>query len=236
MPKAKRSSIAITEANPADLLPNPWNSNHLTADAEKKLEASIARFGFIKPIIVREIEVDAEWHLQIIGGEHRAAAAERKGHATVPVLNLGRIDDARAKEISLVDNARYGADDVGELAKLLKDLGDVEALKSFMPYTDEDVSSIFSASMIDLDELKLDEEFDLKGEGEMPDLKEPSIRVPKTHTIMRFKVTVEDAERIAKLIAAAKRDFGYTASDELTNAGDALAHLLLASDEPDHGA
>ena len=234
MPKAKTATIRIGEAHPGALLPNPWNSNHLTPEAERQLEGSITRFGLFKPVIVREIEQDGEIHLQIIGGEHRAAAANRKGLKSIPIVNLGPIDDQRAKEIGLVDNARYGADDVTELAQMLKKMGDISDLSSFMPFTDEDATSIFAAGSIDLDELKMDEDFDLKEKA--PEIEEAKPgKTPRTHTVMRFKIAIGDAERIAELVAKVKREHGYTASDELTNAGDALTHLLLLTSEPNHG-
>lgn len=235
MPKAKTASISIGEAHPGTLLPNPWNSNHLTAEAERQLEESLTRFGLFKPVIVREIEEAGEILLQIIGGEHRAAAADRKGMKSIPIVNLGRIDDATAKEIGLVDNARYGADDAAELSRMLKEMGEISELSTFMPFTDEDAASIFAAGSINLDELKLDDEYDLK-DDKTPEIEEP--RAPKTartHTVMRFKVALADAERIAELLARVKKDNGYTASDDLTNAGDALVHALLTTSEPDHG-
>lgn len=235
MSKAKTATIRLGEAHPGSLLPNPWNSNHLTPEAERQLEESITRFGVFKPVIVREVEENGEILLQIIGGEHRAAAADRKGLKLIPYVNLGPIDDQKAKEIGLVDNARYGADDVTELARLLKEIGDVSELSSFMPFTDEDAASIFAAGSIDLDELKMDEEFDLKDE-KAPEIEEPrSPKTARTHAVMRFKVAIADAERIAEIIARVKKEYGYTTSDELTNAGDALSHLLLMTAEPDHG-
>lgn len=223
MPKAKKSSITITEAHPGDLLPNPWNPNHLTPEGEKKLEASIARHGFFRPIIVREIEEG----LQIIGGENRAAAAERLGYDRVPIINLGVIDDIKAKEIGLIDNARYGADDATELSSLLKELGDLAEIQTFMPFNDEDVTAIFAGASINLDDLELDNEFDLNAEETKTDEPKPE-RVPKTHTIMRFKVALADAENIARRIAETRVAQGFTASDELTNAGDALVYMLLS--------
>lgn len=223
MPKVKKSSITMTEAHPGDLLPNPWNPNHLTSESEKKLEASIARHGFFRPIIVREIEEG----LQIIGGENRAMAAERLGYDRVPIINLGVIDDIKAKEIGLIDNARYGADNATELASVLRDLGDLAEIQAFMPFTDEDVTAIFAGASINLDELELDQSFDLD-EAATPAIEEPKTeRIPKTHTIMRFKVALADAEAIAKRIGETKVAQGLTASDDLTNAGDALVHLLL---------
>lgn len=232
MSKAKKSTISSAEANPADLLPNPWNSNHLTPESERQLEASIERLGCFKPIIVREITLDGAIHLQIIGGQHRAAAAERKHFKTVPIVNLGPIDDQRAKEIGLVDNARYGADNVTELADILKSFGDLAELQSFLPYTDEDVGSIFAGLSINLDELKLDDDFNLV--ETTPEPEEPRTpKVARTHALMKFKVAIADAERIAKMIADVKVAQGFTVSDELTNAGDALAHILLTVE--DHG-
>lgn len=230
MAKAKKTEMEITQVNPSILLPNPWNSNRLTPEGEKQLETSLERFGFIKPVIAREIEVAGKIELQIIGGEHRSLVAKRKGYKTVPVVNLGPIDDKRAKEISLVDNARYGADDATDLAALLTEIGNIAEIQTFMPFTDDDVTSIFSAASIDLEELNLDEEFDLKVEEQAAQIEAAKpTKTPKTHTIMRFKVSIPDAERIAKRVADTKIAQGFTSSDELTNAGDALSHLLLAA-------
>ena len=46
---------------------------------------------------------------------------------------------------------------------------------------------------------------------------------------MRFKIAIADAERITELIARTKTEYGFTAADELTNAGDALTHTLLSA-------
>ena len=196
--------------------------------SEQKLDNSLRRFGCFKPILVREIDTKSEdgerVRHEIIGGEHRVQSAVRIGLTQVPIMNLGVIDDHQAKEISLADNARYGADDTLALAELLKDMGNAEELQDFLPFTDADISSIFSAETIDLNELELLEDFDK--DKDKPK-EEPPAKVPKTHTIMRFKVQLKDAERITAMIAEAQTHFGYTTSDDLTNAGDALAQILL---------
>jgi len=218
-------------ADPTSLLPNPWNTNRMSPDSEGKLDNSIRRFGCFKPIVVREIRVDDEGvALEIIGGEHRAQSAVRVGLDRVPIMNLGPISDKEAKEISLADNARYGADDTLELAKLLKDLGDLDEIQSYLPYADADLTSIFSASDIALDELELDDAFEGNKEKE-PEPEIPAIKAAKTHTIMRFKVPLSDAERITEMVTRIQTAHGYTAGDQLTNAGDALVHLLLTSDQ-----
>ena len=206
---------------PESLTPNPWNTNIVSPDNEAKLEESIKRFGMFKPVVVREL---ADGTLQILGGEHRAGAARRMGIKKVPVINLGRIDDQKAKEISLVDNGRYGADDTLQLAELLEGLGNADELASFMPYSESDLSSIFSSVNIALDELDLH------------DLEEQAPSVPKerpiqTHQVVRFKIPVDDASWITDLIEKAMKSQKFTDSDSLTNAGDALVYLLKKAEE-----
>jgi ParB-like chromosome segregation protein Spo0J len=211
----------VTLLSPDSLVPNPWNTNVVSPDNEAKLEESIKRFGMFKPVVVREL---ADGTLQIIGGEHRAGAAKRMGIKQIPVVNLGRIDDNKAKEISLVDNGRYGADDTLQLAELLEGLGNADELASFMPYSETDLASIFSSVNIALDDLDL------------PDLDEEKPVLPKekplqTHTVMRFKVPVDDQGWIVDLIEKTMKSQKFTEDDSLTNAGDALVFLLKQTTE-----
>lgn len=209
-------------ADPRKLRPNPWNTNVVGAENEAKLEESLKKFGMFKPVIVRELPTG---DLEILGGEHRAGAAVRLGMKDIPIVNLGPIGDKEAKQIGLVDNGRYGNDDTLQLAALLKELGDVDDLASFMPYTDQDFNNIMDAAEIDLDDLEALPELD-------PTTKPlPIPTSASTHTIMRFKVPAEDAERIAELINNVIKIHGLTDSDSLTNAGDALIHLLNGIEE-----
>ncbi|MDH8217342.1 ParB/RepB/Spo0J family partition protein, partial [Klebsiella pneumoniae] len=68
-----------------------------------------------KPILGREL-LDGTY--EILGGEHRWRAAIEHGMAAVPVTSVGVIDDNTAKQMSLVDNERYGEDDAVELQRL----------------------------------------------------------------------------------------------------------------------
>lgn len=206
-----------------ELRPCPWNTNIVTPDNEAKLEASIRRFGFFRPVVVRETD-DLPGY-EIIGGEHRWIVAKKLG-VKVPIMNLGTIDDQTAKEIMLTDNARYGVDDTISLAEFLKEMGNTDALQDFLPYTDTDIEDIFSSVDIALDDLDIEENFDSVEENDKPE-DEPVSKPPKTHTVMRFKIPLRDAERITALIAETQRDHGYTEADDLTNAGDALVHLLM---------
>lgn len=212
-----------------DLRKNAWNTNKTTPEMEQKIRRSIERNGIFKPILVRQVAGQGGY--EIIGGEHRWEQAIGLGYTEVPCVNLGEIDDLRAKEIGVIDNARYGADDTLSFADLLKELGDVGDLQDFLPYGSADLDAIFSASSIDLGELELDENFE-KDAGE-PEA--PAPKAPKTHTVMRFKVSLGDAERLTAAIAATQKANGYTTADDLTNAGDALVHLLALSPTPAAG-
>lgn len=215
MPETKPKLI---HADPRSLRPNPWNTNVVSPENELKIEESIKRFGVFKPILVRELPTGA---LEILGGEHRARVASRMGLKEVPVLTLGHIDEKQAKEIGLVDNGRYGEDDSLQLAALLRDLGTAEDLESYLPYSTEDLSSIFSSSSIALDDLDLPDDDD---DAPIPTL--PTTAAVMTHQIMRFKVPVEDAARITDLIEKTMKEQGYTGDDSYSNAGNALVHLI----------
>lgn len=204
---------------PGKLTPNPWNTNVVSPDNERKIAVSLKRFGFFKPILCREL---ADGTLQILGGEHRWQAAKNDGSfAEVPVLNLGRISDQKAKEISLVDNGRYGSDDTLRLAELLEGLGDMRDLSSFMPYDSADLESIFSASSIDLDSLEVPDEDD----HELP-AKPASTKAAQEFQVMRFKVPVGDAHEITQVIDQVMKAQRFDKDDSLTNAGMALVHVF----------
>ncbi|QIG69059.1 putative partition ParB-like nuclease protein [Rhizobium phage RHph_N1_10] len=219
----------MMELDPSSLQPNPWNTNIVTPENEAKLEESIRRLGFFRPAVVREIAIspNRENVFEILGGEHRAQVAAKLGLKLIPVVNLGFIDDLKAKEIGIADNSRYGMDDQIAFAELIKGMGNAEQLKDFLPYTEHDFTDLFTTSEIDLDSLGLDENFEKepeKDQGEEP----VQPKAPKTHTIIRYKVSNRDAEDITALIERTMKDNGFTSSDELTNAGDALVHLLFA--------
>lgn len=211
--------------DPRTIEASPWNANVVSHENEEKLRASIERNGMFKPIIVRLID-DAR--LQCIGGWHRCEQAIELDLAEVPVMNLGTISDEQAKEISLADNARYGIDDTLKLSQLLEDLNAHE-LEAVLPWTARDINAITSSLSVDIDDLDLDEPTidepdDDEGEA-------PAPKAAKTHQTLRFRNTLTDSARIAQLITKTMKEQGFTQEDDLTNAGDALAHLLLKDDD-----
>lgn len=224
MPKTYPQQLTVA---PHELRANLWNVNSVSPENEEKLTESVRQFGMFKPVIVREAP-DEKTKYEILGGEHRWLVAKNQGTTKIPIFNLGPIDDDTAKKITLADNARYGSDDVLQLADLLKSLGPAADIQVFLPFTEADISTLFATSDIALDDLELPESF------EEPAAEPKAERVPKTHTIMRFKIALADAERITEMITKTQKHQSFTASDDLTNAGDALVHLLSigATDEP----
>jgi ParB-like chromosome segregation protein Spo0J len=208
--------ILMQETDPRSLKPNPWNTNVVSPDNEAKIDASIKRLGMFKPIIVRILP---DKTLQILGGAHRRDSAIRLGMSSVPVMNLGHIDDKKAKEIGIVDNGRYGEDDTLGLAELLDSLGGADELAAFMPFTDADFSSIFASSNISLDDLELPDD-----DGSAPSA--PAPKAAQTHAVMRFKVPLGDDSTIADAIAKVQKQQGFTDEDTLSNAGNALVHII----------
>lgn len=214
--------------DPHKLRPNPWNTNIVSPENEAKISKSLKALGNFKPIIVRELRDEtSDTDYEILGGEHRWDVAIKESWPEVDVYNVGVVSDEIAKKITIADNARYGADDTLALGRLLEELGTPADLQEILPYSEADVNAIFAASHIALDELDLPEELGSKTETER---EEAPAKAPKTHTIMRFKLPIADAERITEKITRAQKDEGFTSSDELTNAGDALVHLLLGEE------
>jgi hypothetical protein len=206
-----------------ELRKNPWNTNKVSAADELKIRKSLQRNGMFKPIIVREVAGVPGY--EILGGEHRWEQAIELGVQEVPVANLGLITDKQAKEIGVIDNARYGTDDTLSFSELLKEIGDVTELQEFLPYGSEDLDAIFSASVIALDELDLENSLGVEEES----AEEPEVapaKPAKTHALMRFRIANADAERLTALVSKTQKDQGFTTEDQLTNAGDALVFLL----------
>lgn len=139
--------------DPRELTPNPWNPNRQDAFMYGKELASVRKFGMVNPIIVRKTP---HGH-QIIDGEHRVKAALEIGLPMVPVWNLGTVDDAVAKQLTIVLNETKGSADRERLSALLSDLLTSETtsdLLDVMPYPPEDFKAILHLPDFDWDSLE----------------------------------------------------------------------------------
>lgn len=216
--------MKLKHVDPRGLSPNPWNPNKVSPEGMERLTESLRRHGWVKPVLVRELDGDI---LEILGGQHRVEAAIALRQAEVPVLNLGKIADDRAKEIGLIDNARYGADDADALAEIIEEIGGKDAVAEFLPFSDAELASLVTdVSDDDIDDLVEGDENDSK-----PEKPEPS---RKTHSVMRFKVSVEDEDLVRELVEEVKLEQGFVEDDDLTNAGDALVYIAKQLKEVEH--
>jgi ParB-like chromosome segregation protein Spo0J len=219
--------------DPRLIEPNPWNTNVVSHENEAKLRASIERNGMFKPVLVREISSfpgARDVKLQSLGGWHRVEQAIELGLNEVPTVILSGVSDERAKEISLADNARYGIDDTLKLSELLGEL-DAQAVEDIMPWSAGDIAALTASLAIDVEDLDLDEPTLPDADEDQPEA--PATKAPKTHQVLRFRNTVGDAAAISDLIRKTMVAEGFNAEDDLTNAGDALAFLLLKRSEDD---
>jgi hypothetical protein len=159
--------------------------------------------------------------LQILGGQHRAMAAADLKFDTVPVVNLGRIDDKRAKAIGLADNGRYGEDDLTKLSAIVADLGDDAS--TFLPFSDQDLASLFAIGDIAINDIE-DE-----GAKDIDELVEQGAKPTLTHELLRFKVPIEDVGTVREVIDLLMKAKGYSKdNDSLAAAGMALVDLARA--------
>lgn len=217
------TQIHIEYVSPDLLEPNPWNSNYVSPDNERKLRQSVERFGVYKPVVVRQLE---DGTLQILGGHHRARVAQDMGMSVIPIVNLGVIDDRRAKSIGLADNGRYGDDDLVKLADVLRDIGAEDAV-TFLPFEEKDLASIFSVSKIDIDDLSLPDD-DLPDAGSL----DTELKATATHQLMTFKVPLGDAEGVSALVDKLIKIKGYDkGQDSKAAAGMALVDIANAARE-----
>jgi ParB/RepB/Spo0J family partition protein len=131
--------------------PNPWNPNKMSQAMFEKERLSIRTYGFVEPIKVRVIVNDpSNLHtFEIIDGEHRWKAATAEGMTEVPAINLGIMDDAKAKKLTIIANELRGAPEPVLLAALIKDLTEsttIEDLAKELPMTAVELDSLVKST------------------------------------------------------------------------------------------
>ncbi|HBR6713603.1 ParB/RepB/Spo0J family partition protein [Klebsiella pneumoniae] len=221
--KSMDVKITILQVEIARLRPNPWNTNSVGAQNFEKLKGSIEKLGFFKPILARELDGG---QFEILGGEHRWRAAMEQGIYTVPVISVGKISDLVAKQMSLVDNERYGEDDQVALQRLIEEIqSELDyQLSEIAPYDDELAATLARESAIDLEMLEA-----LSRGDEEPiekDSREKAERVGAEHQTMRFKVTFDASDRVTETIKSIIKEQAINTGNDMENAGEALVWLV----------
>lgn len=216
--------LSITYISPKKINKNQWNTNHVSAENESKLDNSIKEYGMFKPILCRTVNDQ----LEVIGGEHRLEAAIRNGFQEVPIINLGNITDDKAKKLSLIDNGRYGTDDFEELQALLKTLEQPNDLAQVLPYSLEDFDTLFKANEVNLDDIPSfqDESLDDTELFSQLDKKQTQTdEIPAA--VVKFKIPLEYTQDLDKMLRGKQTELHTEYSDPMLNAGRALMALLL---------
>lgn len=221
--KSMDVKITILQVEVARLRPNPWNTNSVGAQNFEKLKGSIEKLGFFKPILARELDGG---QFEILGGEHRWRAAMEQGISAVPVISVGKISDLVAKQMSLVDNERYGEDDQVALQRLIEEIqSELDyQLSEIAPYDDELAATLARESAIDLEMLEA-----LSRGYEEPvekDSREKAERVGAEHQTMRFKVTFDASDRVTETIKSIIKEQAINTGNDMENAGEALVWLV----------
>lgn len=149
-----------------------------------------------------------------------------KGISTVPVISVGKISDLVAKQMSLVDNERYGEDDQVALQRLIEEIqSELDyQLSEIAPYDDELAATLARESAIDLEMLEA-----LSRGDEEPvekDSREKAERVGAEHQTMRFKVTFDASDRVTETIKSIIKEQAINTGNDMENAGEALVWLV----------
>lgn len=109
------------------LIPYVRNARTHSEDQVAQIAASIAEFGFVNPVLIGADDV-------IIAGHGRVLAAKSLGHAEVPAIVLGHLDEAQRRALVIADNRiaeNAGWDEAmlkSELSALRKEDFDLDVL------------------------------------------------------------------------------------------------------------
>lgn len=218
---AAAQAVTLGESKLVDLksiVPNPWNYNTQPEETFTKLAESLRRYGFVQPIIVRH----KGGKLEIINGEHRWRAAQMLSMKQVPVIDLGELDDGKAKQLSIILNELGGSPDQVRLADLLRDINaevPFEDLSTVMPFTGNELRMYLDSVDFSFDNLSsedvrppkkkeedaaADEDAGL-ADAELDGESEDEVAGPELKKFT-FKVSPEDAKVIRKVLRKLDRN------------------------------
>jgi ParB/Sulfiredoxin domain len=94
---AARGDLRIEYLPPERLRPSPNNARRHSRKQLKQLANSIARFGFINPVLISD-------DFEIIAGHGRLEAAKRLGLGQVPTVRLSNLSPAERRAYLIADN------------------------------------------------------------------------------------------------------------------------------------
>jgi len=206
---------------------NDYNPNEMSEAMYLKEKRSIERFGFVLPVVVREVDDK----LVVIDGEHRLLAMRelhsqgvdifttpKKDHkipkGKLNVKNLGEVTDAEAKQMTILLNSLRGEDDTIKRADLIKGLADeVEFanLVELLPFAEDELRNYIELADFDWEDYK-------SGEDTRPDEDQKWVT-------LKFRMAQDQAAIIQSAIERLVRGVPITGEN-----GDARALELMAGD------
>ena len=126
-----------------------WNPNHMSDLMVEKLRESVRHFGWVVPLVVREL---ASGRYETIGGAQRLGIAHELGSSKVPCFVVDA-DDIEARLLGQCLNRIAGEDDLGLKAELIRELlGSLpqEEVIKLLPETADSLNALASLGQEDL--------------------------------------------------------------------------------------
>jgi hypothetical protein len=184
--------------------PNPWNPNAMDNEMLDRERASIERFGFVSPVLGREIEGE-DWY-ELIDGEHRWKIARELQMRELPLWSLGPITELAAKELTLALREIHGDHDPDRVQAILREIANSESgqgLRDILPYGDEVFAKL----------KEMNSTFDWKAlEAQTADKvvpeRAPSQNPPRRWVERLYRLSDENAEALDQAILAARENSG----------------------------
>jgi ParB family chromosome partitioning protein len=107
-----------TQKIPVDKIkiPEIRASAHLTEEQKAMLEASIAQFGIVQPIIVRRLP---DGNYELVAGKNRLEAAKQQGIQLIDAVVLD-MDEKTSLILNMIENLARGETNDIEVAKVIK--------------------------------------------------------------------------------------------------------------------
>ena len=126
-----------------------WNPNQMDDFMADKLRGSIQRFGWVVPLVVREL---ATGRYETIGGAQRLGIAQDMGFDQVPCVVVDA-DDLEARLLGQCLNRIAGDDDLGLKAELIQELLcslPQEEITKLLPETAGSLNALASPGQVDM--------------------------------------------------------------------------------------
>lgn len=142
------------EVNIEDIFPNKWNPNVQDNKIFEKEKNSIKKYGFIQPILVRDIKQTPDSIIyEIIDGEHRWKACKELGFTKIKIESIGIITDEIAKLLTINLNNLRGKDDILKRAAILRSLN--QGQLAFLPWDQKEIEQ--EIKLLDFDFKQFDD-------------------------------------------------------------------------------